>query len=227
MFTSISTFIRRMRCSHQNRKFLREVGFGQRPYTDAREVWQCPDCGAYLYKKTLTPRVFSFDVESNGLYGQGFMIAAVMTNAAGVQKEFVARCAIEGPIDPWVAENVLPHVEDVSVTHDSYEAMLEAFYAFYMTNKMGTKIIAHMAFPVEAKLLRDMIELNLGERLWEGPFPLIDVSGVLDAQGFDPTSVDSYNKDHGLIVPFDGVTHHPMYDSLAAEICYRNLTDAW
>ncbi len=227
MFTSFKTMIRQMRCKHESRQFWRKVSYGEKPYTNAQEVWKCPDCGAFVYKMTPTPRILSFDVESNGLYGQGFMIGAIVTNVRGMETQFLARCPIEGPIDQWVAENVLPHVEDVPITHDSYNAMLEAFYAFYMTNKMSARIIAHMAFPVEAKVLRDMIELNLGERLWEGPFPLIDVSGVLDAQGFDPTSVDSYNKAHGLIVPFDGVTHHPMYDSLAAEICYRHLTKKW
>jgi hypothetical protein len=80
-----------------------------------------------------------------------------------------------------------------------------------------------MAFRVEAKVLRDMVETDLAARSWNGPYPLYDVAGVLKARGFDPTSVDGYNTTNGLTVPFDGATHHPLYDSYAAEVAYRHL----
>jgi len=32
---------------------------------------------------------------------------------------------------------------------------------------------------------------------WDGPFPLIDISGNLQQVGEDPTSVDNYVKKHG------------------------------
>jgi hypothetical protein len=167
-------------------------------------------------------KVFSFDAETNGLYGQAFMLAAIVTTAEGLVAQFLARCPIEGEVNSWVAENVLLNVTDVAVTHESYSSMLEAFYAFYMENK-GADVIAHMPYPVEAKVLRDMVEVDLEARGWNGPYPLIDVAGILKAKNLDPTSVDTYNKNNGLIIPFSGVTHHPLYDSWAAEVAYRHL----
>ena len=171
-------------------------------------------------------KVFSFDAETNGLYGQAFMLAAIVTVDGEKVDEFVARCPIAETVDDWVQDNVLPQVESVEVTDSSYGEMLDAFYAFYMSHKDDAVIIAHMAFPVEAKVLRDMIEVNLDKRGWDGPFPLIDVSAVLQAKGFDPTSVDGYNKNHGIEIPFGGTTHHPLFDSWAAEVCYRDLMTA-
>ncbi len=168
-------------------------------------------------------KIFSFDAETNGLYGQAFMLAAVVTVDGKKVDEFIARCPIAETVDDWVKDNVLPQVENVEVSHSSYDKMLNAFYAFYMNHKNDSVIIAHMAFPVEAKVLRDMIEINLDERGWDGPYPLIDVSAILQAKGFDPASVDGYNKSQGLKVPFDSNAHHPMFDSWAAEVCYRNL----
>lgn len=168
-------------------------------------------------------KIFTFDVETNGLYGKAFMVAAVVTTADGLATQFLARCPIEGEVDSWVAENVLPRVADVAITHQSYADMLEAFYVFYMENKDGADVIAHMPYPVEAKVLRDMIEFDLGARAWNGPYPLIDVAGILKAKGFDPASVDSYNKENDLVIPFSGTAHHPLYDSWAAEVAYRHL----
>lgn len=229
VFEGVVDFLRPFFCLHESLRFVRKSGGDENNVADnlgGRFVHRCLKCGVRVYRSEkigALPRVFSFDAETNGLYGQAFMLAAVVTDESGEIARFVGRCPIEGPVDGWVEKNVLPNVMDVEVTHLSYAEMLEAFFAFYMKHKEGAVILAHMAFPVEAKVLRDMIEAHLPERQWEGPYPLIDVAGTLDAAGFDPTSVDIYNKDHGLTVPFAGTTHHPLYDSWAAEVCYRHL----
>jgi len=168
-------------------------------------------------------KIFSFDGETNGLYGQAFALAAVVTDDSGEIATFVARCPIEDIIDDWVAENVLPNMENVGVTHADYRSMLESFWNFYMKHKEGADVVAHVAHPVETKLFRDVVEANLNNRIWEAPFPLIDVASVLKARGFDPLSVDSYIKSQNLEVPFDGTIHHPLYDSWATEVAYRHL----
>ena len=168
-------------------------------------------------------KLFSFDAETNGLYGQTFAIGAVVTDDRGEIARYVSRCPIVGEIDKWVAENVLPHIRDVSIDQDSYQSLLNNFFGFYKEHKKDADVIAHVAHPVETKLLRDMIELDLEARMWEGPFPLIDVAGVLKAKGEDPNSVDGYIKKNGLQVPFDGNTHHPLYDAIAAGVAYRHL----
>lgn len=169
-------------------------------------------------------KVFSFDAETNGLYGEAFCLAAVVIDEAGNEvANFVGRCPIAGAVDGWVAENVLPNLEAIEVTHADYGSLLEGFYAFYKEHKVDATVIAHMAHPVETKVLRDLVEVDLGGRMWDGPYPLIDVAGVLLAKGFNPTSVDTYNTGHGVTVPFDGATHHPLYDSWAAAVAFRHL----
>ena len=117
------------------------------------------------------------------------------------------------------------NITDIEETSESYVDLLSDFWRFYKSNKEGADIIAHVAHPVETKLLRDMVEQDLQSRMWDGPFPLIDVAGVLRARGEDPNSVDKYIEKHGLRVGFDGSTHHPLYDSFAAEVVYRHLME--
>ena len=173
----------------------------------------------------MAKKVFSFDAETNGLWGQAFAIGAVVYDENGCEtKKFYGRCPIEGTVDSWVNENVLPQMAGMPETADSYEALLRQFAEFYMANKEGSDIIVHMGVPVEAKLFLDLHKMGIiGD--WDAPYPLIDIAGNLLQAGFDPTSVDKYNADHGISVPMPepGGTHNPLYDSRAAALCYIDL----
>ena len=168
-------------------------------------------------------KIFSWDVEANGLQGKGFSVAAVLYEDGKEVDSFLARCPISGEVNDWVAQNVLPQMEGIPETHDSYEAMLKAFAEYYLAKKDGATVIVHMGMPVEARFMLDMHSIgSIGD--WDMPYPLIDLAGNLQQAGFDPTSVDSYNKDHGIEVPVcEGGTHNPLYDSRAAALCYMDL----
>jgi len=171
-------------------------------------------------------RIFSFDAETNGLWGDAFAISAAVYEDGELINSFIAYLGPDGVTDGWVKDNVLPKLEGFAKTHGSYDAMLAAFAEFYKANKADADVIAHMGVPVEAKVLIDMHQKGLiGD--WDGPYPFIDVAGVLKAKGYDPTSVDSYNKEFGLMEgrpEAEGLaTHHPLYDSVAAAVCYINL----
>lgn len=168
-------------------------------------------------------RVFSFDAETNGLWGKAFSLAAVVYENGKEVKSFLGRCPIEEDINGWVAENVLPQMEGIPENYDSYEAMLKAFAEFYLVEKEGADVIVHMGVPVEARLFLDMHASGfIGD--WDAPYPLIDISGNLQQAGHNSTSVDSYNEEHGLKVPdCEGGTHNPLYDSRAAALCYLHL----
>ena len=119
---------------------------------------------------------------------------------------------------------MLPQMEAMPVTHGSYLEMLQAFSKWYLAHKDGADIIVHMGTPVESRVLIDMHSNGfIGD--WDGPYPLIDVAGNLQQAGFNPTSVDSYNSSHGIVVPQSeaGRTHNPLYDSRAAALCYMDL----
>jgi len=169
-------------------------------------------------------KVFSFDAETNGLWGQAFAIGALVYDEHGIEvTRFVGRCPIEGEVDKWVRDNVLPEITDLPVTNADYDELLADFAKFYLANKEGADIVAHMGFIVEVKILRDLHERKLiGD--WDAPYPLYDVSGNLQAAGADPTSVDKFAVEHGLSVgEFEGGTHNPLYDSAVTAAVYRYL----
>lgn len=167
--------------------------------------------------------VLSVDAETNGLYGEAFCLAMIATDEYGLLDQFVARCPISGPVDPWVQDNVLPAIRDIQETHASYREMLEAGWQFYCQHKAGADVIAHVPYPVETKVFRDMVEVDLPTRQWKAPFPLLDVATMLRQRMLNPSSVDAYLRGKCLSVPFNGTTHHPLYDAWAAEIAFREL----
>lgn len=169
-------------------------------------------------------KIFSWDCETNGLWGKAFTIGAVVYEDGQEVKSFYARCPIEGTVDSWVEANVLPQMEEMVKTHATYGEMLKAFAEFFLENKADADVIFHMGVPVEARVIIDMHELGLiGD--WDGAYPWLDIAGNLKQAGFDCTSVDSYNADHGIEVPQPepGGTHNPLYDSRAAALCYISL----
>lgn len=170
-------------------------------------------------------KTFTLDAETNGLWGQPFSIAAILYEDGEEVDRFVGRCPIEEETNEWVSENVLPEMEGIEETHDSYESLLADFAEFYLANKEDADIIAHMSVPVESNLLADMHERGLiGD--FDGPFPLIDLAGNLQQAGEDPTSVDSYAEKYEIAVDPDdykGGTHNPLFDSAQAAVVYHHL----
>lgn len=164
-------------------------------------------------------KIFSFDAETDGLWGKAFTIAAVVIEDGIVTKKFVAK--IDTVVyHAWVIKNVLPIIAKQKITHSSYEEMLKAFSEFYYENKKDSEIITHMGYVVESKIIRDMYDYGfIGER--GGPYPLIDISGNLQQAGFDPTSVDPYAKAHNIHI--DGTAHDPLYDSIITGMVYNHL----
>ncbi len=169
-------------------------------------------------------KILTLDAETNGLWGQAFAIGAVLYENGIEVASFYARCPIEGEVNSWVAENVLPQMEDMIQTHDSYEKMLKAFAEFFMENKADADVIFHMGVPVESRVIIDMHDKGfIGD--WDGAYPWLDIAGCLKHAGFDCTSVDTYNAEHDIVVPQPeaGGTHNPLYDSRAAALCYMDL----
>jgi hypothetical protein len=162
------------------------------------------------------PVVFSFDAETNGLWGSPFAIAATVhegvdggDGAPGgrLLDAFVARCPIAGDTDVWVADNVLPALDSVVETHDSVLAMLRAFAAFYLRYTArydGTStVVAHVPVPVEARVIALMRVFELTGP-WDAPCPLIDVASMLHTVGFVETaSADAYMADNALALNAD------------------------
>jgi hypothetical protein len=168
-------------------------------------------------------KIFSFDAETNGLWGQAFAIGALVYNENGEEiARFLGRCSIDEEVNEWVQQNVLPALIDVPITHLNYEELLRDFAKFYMENKENADVVVHMGYIVEAKILRDMHDLKLiGD--WDAPYPLYDVSGNLQQVGEDPTSVDKYAQKYGIEIRNFGSPHNPLYDCEIAARVYIHL----
>jgi DNA polymerase III alpha subunit (gram-positive type) len=166
-------------------------------------------------------KIFSFDAETNGLWGKAFAIAAIVYENDKEIARFVERCPIESKINPWVKNNVIPKIKDIPIDHDSYSSLLASFSLFYLKYKKDASIIVHMGVPVESRIISDMVDLSLiGEN--DGPYPLIDLSGMLLQVGEDPTSVDSYAKKYKIEVGEEN-THNPLYDAEVTAKVFKHL----
>ena len=153
---------------------------------------------------------FSFDAESNGLWGEIFAIGAVIRQNGRPLNSFFARCKIKGKIDPWVKENIISYLGGM-MEYQSYKKILQSFSCFYNYYHQHADIVVHMGYIVEAKLLRDMHDFGfIGDQ--DGPYPLHDVATALQMAGEDSTSVDSYAKKYNINLP-SGSPHNPLYDA--------------
>ena len=168
-------------------------------------------------------KIFSLDAEADGLYGRSFAIAVTVREDGHEVAKYEGRIGDENVSNSWVREHVLPALTGMPVTHASSLELEEDFWAFWMSQKEGATVIAHCGSPVESGLFRRCVERDLASRAFAGPYPAIhDVATVLLALGEDPGSVDGYNIKNGINVPFEGVSHHPMYDAAAAAVAWEH-----
>lgn len=126
-------------------------------------------------------KILCFDLETNGLHGQAFAIGAVVMDPMGkVHEEFTARSPVVGDMDGWVRENVLPSIANMQQSHDSYQAMREAFWEWYLlAEPKSDYVLVKNGYPVEYRFLLDCQEASLKERYWQHPFPIIDLTSLL------------------------------------------------
>lgn len=130
-----------------------------------------------------------FDVESIGLHGEGYAVGGVVITREGKELDsFRYSCdpsaASGGDTDrAWVMENVPP----ISITHRAPAEVRDAFWEKWMHWKeRGARAVADCCWPVEAGFFSACVKDNLNDRLWHGPYPLLDLAPVLLVRGRDP-----------------------------------------
>lgn len=166
-------------------------------------------------------KIFSVDAETDGLYGPAFAIAVTVRENGKEIARFEGRIPNTEVTDVWVWANIIPVLGGMKVTHSSSEKLEEAFWAFWELQRENAVVVAYCGSPVESGLFRRCVERRRDERQWSGPFPAInDVATLLLVLGEDE-SMDAYNKKCGIVVPFEGEAHHPMYDAVAAAVCWE------
>lgn len=167
-------------------------------------------------------RILSIDCESNGLYGRVWAIGAVVwdTETESLVEQFAEM--VEDPVDngavtdPWVIENVVPHVQPPAMKPvKSWITLLSDFSVLYLAEReRGALVLSDFAAPVEAGLFRDLVnDAHIG--VFDAPYPLHELGTMLLAAGIDP-DIDR--------VAFSGypglVPHNPADDATASLGCW-------
>ena len=136
--------------------------------------------------------IFSFDVESNVLHGEGFAVGYVVLAKGGdgeyseVECDiFVAPTPAEADVDPWVAANVLDALPMPS--HPDARTMRSDFWdRVQHWRRQGAIFIADCNWPVEAGFLIACVQDAIEGRAWKGPYPMHEVATMRLAAGLDP-----------------------------------------
>jgi hypothetical protein len=146
-----------------------------------------------------------FDVESNGLHGEGFAVGWVVVNEEGeVISQGYESCEVTNP-DPWVAENVLPKLPSVTTKADNVSVRSAFWTAWLDAKSKGATLWADCAFPVETNFLSKCVADNPQERQWQAPYPLHEIATVFESVGWDSTAkFDRLEDEH---------EHHPTGDA--------------
>lgn len=171
-------------------------------------------------------RILTIDAESTTLSGKAFCLAMNVTTAAEDRTvteldSVVLRCPMFGEPSDWVAANVLPGLADVPVNCRSYRDMLNQARRWQEAwRAQGVRVLTHIPWPVEAKLLSDMYP---GEDIWQGPYPLLDVAPLLLVAGYEPESVDKFLREINFEVGGGHQPHHPLYDVRATAAAWWTL----
>ncbi len=179
----------------------------------------------------------SFDVESVGLYGPGFAVAGVLTDNEGrhLQDFSFSRGMpsinlpeqLRGTYDidqwkadhEWVSANVVPHLPETNC--DDLDEVRSRFVALLKKCKDETgvnpRLIADCAFPVETNFLAACVNRHAARGLM--PYPLIDISSMLLAQGFNPVGTHAR-------LPDELPAHNPLNDARQTSRLYHDLLRA-
>lgn len=131
---------------------------------------------------------FFVDTECDGLYGPFLSVAALVTTSTGRELDRFYGAVTPDPDElrsPWVRENVLPFLGRAERRFDSEEALLEAFWQFWMAHRETARCVADVGVPVEARLFARCVQKNLEERTFLAPYPLFDLSTLLESRGLD------------------------------------------
>lgn len=184
-------------------------------------------------------KILSFDMETNGLWGKAFAIGAVILDVDEekypgewyrvIGEDFAfpvpnpeeilkVHCPIEGEINSFVKENVLPNIDFSGYQEVSgYKELVRTFIEWYKEMKVKykdeLKTIVHCGLPVETKLFIDAHEFGMiGD--FDHPFPLIDIASFPEIG----TSIDEYLKEKIGSITY--TQHDPVEDSLFAAYAY-------
>lgn len=137
--------------------------------------------------------IFSFDVETIGLYGEVFAVGAVILSNENkeINSLFLrADDKLANGFDDdrkWIRENVIPNLYPINCT--SLYELRNKFWEFYtkcLEKYPNIIFIADCSSPCESGFLRACIMDDFESRKWKAPFPLHEIGTALYLCGKNP-----------------------------------------
>ena len=149
---------------------------------------------------------FVFDVESVGLYGEGFAFGFVFIDRLGstVFEGYDAcdpdRAEGDDGGRDWIAEHVIPFspaptCADPATLRGLFAASWIAARHFAESEGFTVYMAADVPWPVEARFLLDTARQFEEMTTFEAPYPLIDIASVLLTLGFGP--LEAHSREQG------------------------------
>lgn len=138
--------------------------------------------------------IFSFDVETKGLYGDGFSVGVVILSDNGSELDSLFLRADDDEANEltanrkWFKENVVPTLGTINCL--SLREFRDKFWNYYTnckTKYSNIIFVTDCGSPCESGFLRTCVMDDLENRQWSAPFPLHEVGTSLYLCGKDPT----------------------------------------
>lgn len=163
----------------------------------------------------LKNKIMSLDVESNGLWGNPISIGFTIEENRKVIKKTEA-CYIDEAesYDEWITANVVnPLRENKKVLHlSNYLELLKWFANEYNKYRDEYTVVYHQGHIVESNLFKELINNKL-IGIWDAPYTPIEMSVLLDINGFKSDSIDSLVEQGLIEKPAESQTHQALYDA--------------
>jgi hypothetical protein len=153
---------------------------------------------------------FVIDVESIGLHGEAYAVAGAVFDESGAEKKSFCLAVDDDKAQgsdsdrAWVIENI----PGILITHQSLEGMRRQFWRIWETVKVeypGIQMAGECVWPVETGFLSACVKDDVAAYAFHGPYPLMEISSVMQAAGMDPMA--TYDR-----WPDELPKHNPLAD---------------
>lgn len=175
-----------------------------------------------LERKIKNKKIFFIDAETDGLYGEFISIGAVVTDKEGneldqfymADREMISKKTLQ----TWVLEHVIPYIGSCRLIRGQ-KLLLEEFWKFWLKYQKDVYCVADVPYPVEYRLFQKCVEVNVKEREFLAPYPLLDISSIMLARELDPL----YERTE-LVENKGAVVHNALFDAkMSAELWQKLL----
>lgn len=166
--------------------------------------------------------LFFIDAESDGLYGSFLTVGIYVLSDTGEEVErayYGIRRDHMHVTEPWVEEHVLPILGEYEECEDE-EELLEKVWKLWEKYQGDAYAIADVPYPVECRLFEQCVQKDLQGRMHLAPFPLLDVSSILWANGMNPL----VNRTD-LLKNVPGEQHNALTDAVLSAEIVRNIRE--